>query len=201
MIDFVEGTVSYIENEYVVIEANGVGYQIFCPQPMQFLNDEGTKKRVYTHQTVREDFIGLYGFVSREERDLFRRLLDVSGVGPKGALGIIASGRPEQVVAAIQQEDVTFLTKFPGVGKKTAQRMILDLKDKLASLQTSAIQNTVIIAKSEGKSISEAFEALVSLGYQEKEVKEAFSLVANEITEEMSVDSIIKKILTVFFKR
>ncbi|MCK9906649.1 Holliday junction branch migration protein RuvA, partial [Frankia sp. Cpl3] len=88
---------------------------------------------------VREDAILLYGFASRDERNLFRKLLDVSGIGPKGGLAILAAAAPEQIVLAVQQENVAYLTKFPGIGKKTAQRMILDLKDKLDGYTPTSI--------------------------------------------------------------
>ncbi len=202
MIDFIDGSLAYIEHDYIVIDTGGVGYQLFCGQPLQFANEEGNRLRVYTHQTVREDFIGLYGFITREERDLFRRLLDVSGIGPKGALGVIASGKPQQVVAAIQQEDITFLTKFPGIGKKTAQRMVLDLKDKLNGIQLGSTMPPTITTQVRGKGpVSEAFEALIALGYNEREVKDAFSIASEEIKEDMAVDAVIKKVLQVFLKR
>ena len=103
----------------------------FYAESVRVRGESGKPVTIYTHHHVREDAILLFGFATREEQRLFRKLLDVSGIGPKVALGILAGGRPEAIAAAIRQENVAFLTKLPGIGRKTAQRMILDLKDKL----------------------------------------------------------------------
>ncbi|WP_286883942.1 Holliday junction branch migration protein RuvA, partial [Aneurinibacillus sp. UBA3580] len=134
MIDFIEGQVAYVETDCVVVMSHGVGYRIFSGNPFQYREGEHETVRIYTHHYVREDAVHLYGFSTRNERDLFRKLLDVSGIGPKGALAMISAGTPEQIIAAVTQENIEFLTRFPGVGKKTAQRIILDLKDKLKAL-------------------------------------------------------------------
>ncbi len=102
MIDFVRGTIAYIESEYAVVDVNGIGYQVYVSNPYALLNQDSDVV-LYTHQHVREDAILLYGFPTREEQRLFRKLLEVSGIGPKVALGILAGGRPEALVAAIQK--------------------------------------------------------------------------------------------------
>lgn len=117
MIDFLRGKVAHREPEYAVIDVHGVGYRVFCPNPFA-LPDKTEDITVYIHHHVREDAILLFGFPTREEQALFRRLLDVSGIGPKVALGMLSGARPEAIVAAVQQENVTFLTKLPGIGKK-----------------------------------------------------------------------------------
>ncbi|WP_139490309.1 Holliday junction branch migration protein RuvA [Brevibacillus dissolubilis] len=171
MIDFVEGKVEYIDAEYVVLSASGVGYRVFTPNPYAFVQDEGKVRRLFTHHHVREDAIHLYGFATRDERDLYRRLLDVSGIGPKGALSIMGVATPEQLVLAIQQENLAYLTKFPGIGKKTAQRMILDLKDKLQGFTPSmVIPSASYVAPPERSGLDEALEALAALGYSDSEV-------------------------------
>ena len=131
MYDFIKGTVDYVGPEYIVIENNGIGYQIMTPNPFVFTKKGNESATVYIYHYVREDIAALYGFGSREEKALFTKLLNVTGIGPKGALAILASGQVEQVVQAIENEDEKFLVKFPGVGKKTARQMILDLKGKL----------------------------------------------------------------------
>lgn len=130
MIDFLRGQVVHLETEYIVLDVHGVGYRVFCPNPYAFAKTEGPVT-VYTHHHVREDAMQLFGFPTREEQRLFRKLIEVSGIGPRVALGILGGGTPDHVVSAIYQENISFLVKLPGIGKKTAQRMILDLKDKL----------------------------------------------------------------------
>lgn len=115
MIEHINGKIVHVSAEYTVLEVNGIGYQILCPNP--FIYRVGQTETIYTFQYVREDVLALYGFKARKERDLFLKLLNVSGIGPKGALAIMAFGQPEQVIRAIEAEDEAFLVKFPGVGK------------------------------------------------------------------------------------
>ncbi|MFY0543420.1 Holliday junction branch migration protein RuvA [Brevibacillus sp. H7] len=202
MIDFVEGTLVYLDAEYIVVEAGGIGYRLFCPNPYQFVQHEGTKTRLFTHHHVREDAILLYGFASRDERDLFRKLLDVTGIGPKGALAILASASPEQIVMAVQQENVTYLTKFPGIGKKTAQRIILDLKDKLTGYTPSAILTVAAASQKTGEQaashLNEALEALAALGYSEAELQKVRNPLAEQAREGAGVEQLIKQGLVLF---
>lgn len=121
MIEYVNGTLVGIETQYVIVDCNGLGYQLFCPNPFTFQNQWNQPVKIHTYHYVREDLIRLYGFQSKAERALFEKLLNVSGIGPKGALAILAAGMPEHVVAAIENEDEAFLVKFPGVGKKRQQ--------------------------------------------------------------------------------
>ncbi|QOY36328.1 Holliday junction branch migration protein RuvA [Anaerobacillus isosaccharinicus] len=196
MIEFVKGTVNYIDTQYIVIDVNGVGYQIYCANPFIYKVDEGSAITVYTYQYVREDAIKLFGFRSRDERALFEKLLNVSGIGPKGALAILASGQPQQVVNAIEEENEAFLTKFPGVGKKTARQMILDLKGKLEDFMPSLV-GSVYELKNEQKArypreLEDAIEALQALGYVEREIKKIAPKLAEE---QLSTDQYIKKAL------
>lgn len=195
MIDFVEGTVCYIDTEYVVVEAGGIGYRLFCPNPYSFVKDEGTKRRFFTHHHVREDAIHLYGFASRDDRDMYRRLLDVTGIGPKGALAILAAASPEQIVLAIQQENVNYLTKFPGIGKKTAQRIIIDLKDKLKGFTPSMLTVEVASTSQEVASIGsfqEALEALEALGYSDNELQTIKAMLRDKSHAGSSVEQLVK---------
>lgn len=133
MYDYIIGQVTRITPEYIVLEQSGIGYAVMTPNPYAFrVNNENQK--IFIHMHIREDAHQLFGFKTLEQRELFRKLIQVSGIGPKSALSILASGNPSQVVAAIEMEDEAFLVKFPGVGKKTARQMILDLKGKLGSL-------------------------------------------------------------------
>ncbi|GAA4705341.1 Holliday junction branch migration protein RuvA [Brevibacillus fulvus] len=201
MIDFVEGNVAYLDSDYVVVETSGIGYRLFCPNPYLFVQDENKKRRFYTHHHVREDAILLYGFATRDERDLFRKLLDVSGIGPKGALAILAAATPEQIVLAVQQENVAYLTKFPGIGKKTAQRMVLDLKDKLQGFTPSAIIPAADYAADVRKGeFAEALEALEALGYTEAELQKV-KLSLRELADGgANVEQLIKQGLAMMMR-
>jgi Holliday junction DNA helicase RuvA len=204
MIDFVEGTIAYLDADYVVVETAGIGYRLFCPNPYVFVQYEGKARRFYTHHHVREDAILLYGFASRDERDLFRKLLEVSGIGPKGALGILAAAAPEQIVLAVQQENVTYLTKFPGIGKKTAQRMILDLKDKLNGFTPSAIVPAVEASPLSGQGavtqLEEALEALLALGYTDAEIQKIKASLKQQAESGGAVDQLVKQGLALLMR-
>lgn len=195
MYDYIKGTIQYISPENIVVENNGIGYQIAAPNPFiysKYLNQEII---IYTYTYVREDILALYGFQSREEKTLFIKLLNVTGIGPKGALAILASGEPQQVVQAIEKEDEAFLVKFPGVGKKTARQMILDLKGKLPDLLPdyfpNLFQNEHVELQSEKhEALDEAILALLALGYSEKEMKKITPLLKKE---SLSTEEYIKK--------
>jgi Holliday junction DNA helicase RuvA len=205
MIDFLRGKVAHRETDYVVIDVQGVGYRVFCPNPFVF-PDKPEDVTLFTHHHVREDAILLFGFASRDEQSLFRRLIDVTGIGPKVALGILSGGRPEAVVAAIQQENVTFLMKLPGIGKKTAQRIILDLKDKLGAV-SSRFDGAVLAEalqqagtdSSGGGAWAEAKEALLALGYTEAEADRAWQTVKAKAKESDPADALIKLALQALY--
>ncbi|WP_050615897.1 Holliday junction branch migration protein RuvA [Bacillus testis] len=174
MYDYIIGNIEFVGPHYIVIENNGIGYRVLTPNPFVFsLKDKSVK--VYTYHYVREDMIALYGFKTQEEKALFEKLLNVTGIGPKGALAILGSGKVDQVVQAIENEDETFLVKFPGVGKKTARQMILDLKGKLENIVPDYFPNLfndaleTAYAANTGE-LDEAMEALKALGYSEREV-------------------------------
>ncbi|WCK53622.1 Holliday junction branch migration protein RuvA [Aneurinibacillus sp. Ricciae_BoGa-3] len=208
MIDFIEGTIAYIEADCIILNAGGIGYRIFSGNPYSYREEQQQKVRVYTHHYVREDAIYLYGFSNREERDLFRKLLDVSGIGPKGALAITSAGTPGQIISAIELENINFLTRFPGIGKKTAQRIILDLKDKVKEL--AHIKKTVRVVEGlpndEEMSLFHAFEepkkeaeeALRALGYSDAEVQKVMNKLEAEGADLASTDKIIKRALQLF---
>lgn len=207
MIDFLRGQVAHLETEYIVLDVQGVGYRVFTPNPYAFAKQDGAVT-VFIHYHVREDATLLFGFSTREEQKLFRRLIDVNGVGPKVALGILAGcGKPEAVVTAIQQENITFLTKLPGIGKKTAQRIVLDLKDKLdgigLDIHPGSLFTSITVTdedSSDGSTWSEAREALKALGYTEAELDRVWKDLQHRIHADESVDSLMKKALQALFK-
>lgn len=201
MYDYIRGNLAYSEIDHVVIEAHGIGYRIFCSNPSLVTVDEKKETKLYLHHHVREDVQLLYGFITREERRMFRLLLEVSGIGPKGATAIIGAATPQQIALAIAQEDVKFLTRFPGIGQKTAKRLILDLKDKLKAegfgkVSESLPTNTTLsaVAQAEGEGLLEALEALVVLGFHEQEVLPILRQLSQE-NEGLKADQFIKEAL------
>lgn len=174
MYDYIKGQVVRISPEYIVVDQNGIGWQIMTPNPYSFrVSNESVL--IYTHLHVREDIQQLLGFKDMEQRELFRKLILVSGIGPKGALAILASGVPAQVIGAIEREDEAFLTQFPGVGKKTARQMILDLKGKLHMLlddteHSNQLDGEGLFASEHNHDLEEAMLALTALGYSEREL-------------------------------
>jgi holliday junction DNA helicase RuvA len=195
--EFIKGKVHYIGPEYIVVENNGIGYQISTPNPFSFTKYSGQDVIIFTFTYVREDILALYGFQTREEKLLFIKLLNVSGIGPKGALAILASGEPQQVVQAIENEDEPFLVKFPGIGKKTARQMILDLKGKLVDALPDFFPDLFHPEKHEAVSnqngqFDEAVLALLALGYSEREIKK----ISPELKKEkLTTDQYIRKAL------
>lgn len=208
MIDFLRGKVVHLETDYIVLDVQGVGYRVFTSSPHAFVTKQDGVVTAFIHHQVREDATLLFGFNSREEQKLFRRLIDVNGVGPKVALGILAGcGKPEALVIAIQQENIAFLTKLPGIGKKTAQRIILDLKDKLDSIGLNIRPNSLFMnvsltddARADGGAWSEAQGALRALGYTEAELEQAWKDLQHRVHADESVDSLVKKALQALFK-
>lgn len=198
MYDFIKGTVEFVSPEYIAIENNGIGFQINTPNPFVYSSKLHQEITIFTYQYVREDLLVLYGFETREEKRLFTKLLNVSGIGPKGALAILASGEVQQVVQAIENEDESFLIKFPGVGKKTARQMILDLKGKLQNVVPDCFPNLFnaeeipVETNNWNLAFEEAILALKSLGYTDKEIKR----ISPELKrEQLSTDQYIKKAL------
>ncbi|HAO5944045.1 TPA: Holliday junction branch migration protein RuvA [Listeria monocytogenes] len=201
MYDYIKGTVTTITPEYIVVEAGQIGYQIITGNPFSFQRLEGTEAQVFLYQHVREDNISLFGFQTTEERYLFKKLLSVSGIGPKSALAIIASGDVVPLISAIESEDDVYLTKFPSVGKKTARQIILDLKGKLADVVASEIvyvapENDMVAELS--PQLEEAVLALEALGYSTRELKKVIPKLAKEA--DLTSDAYIKLALQLMTK-
>ncbi|MBL3646304.1 Holliday junction branch migration protein RuvA [Bacillus vallismortis] len=201
MIEFVKGTIDYVSPQYIVIENGGIGYQIFTPNP--FIYKERNQETIFTYHHIREDAFSLYGFSTREEKALFTKLLNVTGIGPKGALAILGSGDPGAVIQAIESEDEAFLVKFPGVGKKTARQIILDLKGKLADVVPEMIENLFnheerLEKQTAETALEEALEALRVLGYAEKEIKKVLPHLKEEVG--LTTDQYVKKALQKLLK-
>ena len=199
MFAYIKGTLEIKGNDYVVIDVNGVGYKIFAPlSTIERLGEIGSTVKVHTHYYVREDNISLYGFYSLEELRMFELLIGVSGVGAKSANAILANITPSRFALAVITNDIKELTKLPGIGAKSAQRIILELKDKLKSEEAIAESDFELqIASSKDSNSSEAVAALQVLGYP---VKEATKVVSSVNAEGLSVEDIIKKALLYFTK-
>lgn len=167
MYEYLNGELAHILPTAIVVDVHGVGYQVVFANPYRLQDSLKKQIKVLVQQVVREDSISLYGFISNEERELFQRLISVSGIGPKSAMSILANDDTEGFVNAVESGNVTYLTKFPGVGKKTAQQIILDLKGKFEALPEEATKAVVSINKA---TLEEAKEALLGLGYSAKEI-------------------------------
>ncbi|WP_028547702.1 Holliday junction branch migration protein RuvA [Paenibacillus sp. UNC451MF] len=208
MIDFLKGNIVHRESDFVVMDVRGVGYRVFCANPFSVQLNTGEEITMYIHYHVREDAHLLFGFMSREEQSLFRLLLDVNGIGPKVAIGVMAGGRPEIIAAAIQQENISFLTKLPGIGRKTAQRMILDLKDKLGAMHSDGDSLSVFTGGAEAFAApqgsgawSEAKAALLALGYTEAEADRAGQAIKSKLQGGETVDAVMKLALQSLYQQ
>lgn len=200
MYDYIKGQITRVTPEYITLEQGGIGWQILTPNPFAFHKTEEIQQ-VFTHLHVREDQQLLLGFKTLEQRELFKKLITVSGIGPKGALAILASGIPSQVIGAIEREDEAFLVQFPGVGKKTARQMILDLKGKLHDLFSEIDlpdEETTLLTMAENGALDEAMLALEALGYSQRELTKVKPKLEKE---ELDTEGYMKLALQLLLKQ
>ncbi|HEL1556885.1 TPA: Holliday junction branch migration protein RuvA [Streptococcus suis] len=170
MYDYIKGILTKITAKYIVVETHGVGYILQVANPYAYSGQVQQEVTIYTHQAIREDAHLLYGFATENEKSVFLSLISVSGIGPTTALAIIAVDDNDGLVRAIEQKNITYLTKFPKIGKKTAQQMILDLEGKFVmSEEASPVQQVAL--SSENIALEEAMEAMEALGYRPAELK------------------------------
>ena len=171
------------------MDVHDVGYRVFISHQTRNQISVGTEVMLYIHTHVREDAILLYGFFSQEEYDLFQHLIGISGIGPKVAQGILSATTANDFYHLIHRKDVKAITKLPGIGKKTAERIILELKDKLSATSfdvSDASDDTAALGDAMGDMVSEAIEALLSLGFQQSEVQSVLKKKSDwESTEEI----------------
>ena len=201
MFAYIKGTYESRSLDYIVVETNGVGYKIFMSEnSMQSIGSIGDKVKVYTYLKVREDDMSIYGFSSNEELKIFELLISVSGVGTKSAIAILSNIEPSTLAAAVVSEDVAELKKLPGIGVKSAQRIILELKDKMKSLNCESISDNInnkekiTISK---QNVEELISALMFLGYSRKEIEKVLPKIDNS---EKSLEDMIKKALSLLVK-
>lgn len=186
-----------MDGDMIVVEAGSVGYNIRVPLSLlESLPGIGEEVRIYTYLQIREDAVSLFGFLNRQDLKMFKQLLGVSGIGPKGALGILSAMRPEDLRMAIISGDTKAISRAPGIGAKTAQRVILDLKDRIS---TEELMPASLSEKADGdvrerlglgNAGKEAVDALIALGYSAMEATRAVRQV--EITDEMTGDQVLK---------
>ena len=191
MIGFLRGKVAYTFPDYCFLDVHDVGYRVFVSHQTRNHIGIGEEVMLYIHTHVREDAILLYGFFSQEEYDLLQHLIGISGIGPKVAQGILSAITANEFYRLIHQKDVKAITKLPGIGKKTAERIILELKDKLAPTMfddISSTDQTAGLSGDIGDKISEATEALLSLGFGQSEIQS----VLKKKTEWASTEEIIR---------
>ncbi|MGT2894258.1 Holliday junction branch migration protein RuvA [Streptococcus downei] len=196
MYDYLKGILTKITAKYIVIEAGGLGYMVNVANPYSFSDQMNQDIQIYLHYVVREDAQLLYGFHNEEEKAVFLNLISVSGIGPTTALAIVAVDDNEGLVAAIDNSDIKYLTKFPKIGKKTAQQMVLDLAGKFVEVP-QADGKTSPQAQSTNQNLNEAMEALQALGYKASELKKV--RVFFEGTDE-TAENYIKSALKMLMK-
>lgn len=200
MISYIKGILEYISEECIIVESNGIGYEIRVPMSvLQALPGIGQEVKIHTYMYVREDALQLYGFVSRDDLTIFKLLITVNGIGPKGALGILSTISPDDLRFAILADDAKTIAKAPGIGAKTASKLILELKDKIklqdafeARLEQTQELGSPWIASAEDIQgmRSEAVEALTALGYSSAEAMKMVRKVT--ITGDMDVEQVLK---------
>ncbi len=195
MIGFVEGMLENVDPDKITVNVSGIGFEIF-PTSSVFRNlpPKGQKVKITTYFLVKEDAMQLFGFSSKEEKSLFLHLLSVSGIGPKGAMSIVSSFDIETLVTAIAKADIDLLTSAQGIGKKTAQRVVVELKEKIAKAYMLDASSGVFDSTDDTPILKDAVSALMALGYSAKEARKAASKAISQTPNE-SVENVIKSSL------
>ena len=198
MFAYIKGTLEEKTENYVVIEVAGIGYKIYMSKAaISQIGETNKQVKVHTHYHVREDNISLYGFLNNDELKMFELLLQVSGIGAKSAIVMLSEITPSNFAIAVITNDVSKLVKIPGIGAKTAQRIILELKDKLKTVQAEEQNEKVQKVIQEDNVVSEAISALQILGYNKKEIEKVLEKLD---MQNLSVEDIIRKALGVLGK-
>lgn len=195
MYEYLTGLVTVVAPQYIVVDVNGVGYKLLVANPYRYQEDRTKKVQVYVYQAVREDNISLFGFTDQNEKNLFMQLINVSGIGPKSALAILANPDHQGLVDAITNNNVSYLTKFPGIGKKTASQIVLDLRDKLTNESSNSLFATTQLTVDAivNRELKDALEALAALGYKERDIKKVQKTLMKE--EQMATDEYLRQAL------
>lgn len=184
MYEYISGTISKVTPKYIVVDNRGIGYQIFVPNPYQFKKQD--IMTVYTYFHIREDSQELYGFLTEDERDMFIKLIGVTGIGPKSALPILAAASVNEILLAISNGDTKYIQKFPGIGPKAASQIILDLRGKI-DFDKQEMPNLLYDEK-----MRDCEEALIALGYNKKEVAKVLGKVDSTLEPSLIIKSALK---------
>ncbi|MBT3394478.1 MAG: Holliday junction branch migration protein RuvA [Waddliaceae bacterium] len=185
MIDFVKGELFELYPTHAIIDVNGIGYKIFI-SASDYGKMPATEADITLHTSfiIRENFQALYGFLTTQERDIFNLLLTVSGIGPKMALALISSLDAEALHTAINTNDTALIAKTPGIGKKTAERLVIDIRDKFSSINNICTRFSTTKATPQSKDIEDAISALTNLGYNKKSVEKAINKTLSGTTND-----------------
>lgn len=181
MISHISGTIIYKDSDHLIIDACGVGYKIFVPNHALADSILDEHLSLWTHDVVREQNRDLYGFLTRTDLNFFELLINISGIGPKGALGILNTAPVDVIVEGVRRGDTTHLTKVAGIGKKSSEKIILELRDKLGKLEQEETSSNIV----------DAIDGLVALGYSEREAREN----VKKLDRGLSAEELIKKSL------
>lgn len=203
MFAYIKGSLEMKSSNYIVVDINGLGYKIFMSQSnIESIGEINDIVKVFTYVKVREDDISIYGFKTQEELRMFELLIGVSGVGAKSALVMLSCIEPSEFAIAVISNNVKLLTQVPGIGTKSAQRIILELKDKLkaeqSELDEEKLENTKLKSSKTNENVQEAISCLMVLGYSRKDIEKAFTHL---IVDELSVEELIKKGLILLTKK
>ena len=195
MIGYLNGIVKFVYEDNCIVDVHGVGYKVYVDSRTRESLSKGQELELFIHTAVREDSITLYGFKSQTDYDIFAQLITVSGIGARTALNVLAKMSSKDLAMAIYQKNVTALTNLPGIGKKSAQRLILELKDKIAA-DSMVDDDTVEWTQSEekGNPLEEASEALSALGYTTSEIAEVFRKAKKSMSTEELVKLALKEL-------
>ncbi len=195
MIGFLKGKIYSLEQQQVIIDVNGVGYEVYMTTPEILSLREGQETLIYTHYHLKEDFVALFGFLDKKLKEVFELLTSVSGLGPKTAISILSKVSINELVSGIYQGDVSALTKIPGIGNKIAGRIILELQDKLED-SIGVVNKVSVESKGDNKGIiKDAESALLFLGYNKKEIDGVLGKLLKRNKDEMDLDKLIRDAL------
>ena len=196
MIAHLKGQLTYKSPEYTIVDVNGVGYQVFTPLSTYYaLPGLGQTVSLRVHTRVREDELKLFGFLTKEEQTIFQKLITINKVGPRVALGILSGMSPADFISAVMNNDAARLSTIPGVGKKTAERLAMEMKDKLADLALEMAHHPGATLKQ--GFYDDALSALVNLGYKKPEAEKALKTIYNQNGKDASLEDLIKESLNI----
>lgn len=197
MYQYIKGYIEDICRDYIVLENNGIGYKIYIPNNMiNKLNKSNDIIKIYTYLQIKEDAHILYGFLNKDELDMFELLISVSGIGPKAALSILSTMQPSKIILSIIGNDIKTFTSVPGIGSKTASRLILELKDKMKAYEISDDKN-INLENNCDNDIKEIINALLALGYNRNEIN---GIMYKINMDNKDIETIIKEALKLLMK-